>query len=132
MLPITDSGCIEWPGARNNKGYGRLDVYRQGKKTCTSAHRVAYEQHKGPIPPGLEIDHLCGNPACVNPEHLEAVTHRENVRRGKGWAGKNARKTRCPQGHKYAPENTYHTASGRRLCKACNRARYYRSKAEAR
>jgi hypothetical protein len=60
----------------------------------------------GPIPPNRQLDHLCRNPQCVNPKHLDLVSHRENVLRGIGFYAINARKTHCPQGHPYTPENT--------------------------
>lgn len=113
------SGCWHWTGAKTAKGYGRF--YLDGNK---HAHRVAYELHKGAIPTGLVLDHLCRNPCCVNPEHLEPVTLAENVKRGdhvgKGWK---RHITHCPQGHEYTPENTYleRKADGKtkRHCKAC-------------
>lgn len=94
-------GCWEWIGGRGD-GYGCF-WYR---KKPGKAYRYSYEIHKGPIPPGLEIDHLCRNRACVNPDHLEAVTTVVNVMRGEGFSAKNKRKTRCPKGHEYTPENT--------------------------
>lgn len=71
-------GCWEWNRYRNEHGYGRLN--KAGQRTMY-AHRWAYELLVGPIPVGLTIDHLCLNPACVNPEHLEPVTLSENRRR---------------------------------------------------
>ena len=83
------------------------------------AHRFAYELLVGPIPDDLELDHLCRNTCCVNPEHLEAVTHLENMRR------RHLREaTHCAQGHPYDEENTGWRDGGKhRYCKACNRAR---------
>jgi hypothetical protein len=74
------SDCWIWLGGRNRKGYGVTADRRGG---CALAHRVYYEEAKGPIPEGLQIDHLCCLPACVNPDHLEAVTPAQNVRRGR-------------------------------------------------
>jgi len=70
----------------------------------------------------LEIDHLCRVRCCVNPDHLEAVTHRENILRGNTFAAVNAAKTHCPKGHEYTPENTRIHTGGRRQCIACSRA----------
>jgi hypothetical protein len=70
--------------------------------------------HVGPIPEGLTIDHLCKNPGCVRPDHLEAVTMRENIRRG-SWASR----THCINGHEYTEENTYRMPSGYRDCRRC-------------
>ncbi len=88
------------------------------------AHRWAYEQARGAIPDGMHLDHLCRNTLCVNPDHLQAVTARENLRRGVGFAGTNARKTRCPAGHPYSGDNVYiRPASGSRVCVTCRRQR---------
>lgn len=77
---ITGRGsCWEWTGLKNVRGYGRINV----AGTMQLAHRATYSALRGPIPEGLELDHLCRNPSCVNPDHLEPVTHAENVRR---WA----------------------------------------------
>jgi len=73
--------CWPWLGARNSNGYGRFRHVGR-KEPATTAHRIAYELAKGPLPPGTEPDHLCGNRDCQNPAHLEAVTRSENVRRG--------------------------------------------------
>jgi len=120
-----ETGCWEWLGGRDSNGYGAL--YFRGR--VRAAHRVAHELFIGPIPEGLHIDHLCRNPRCVNPEHLEGVTNRENVRRGL----KGVLTTHCPHGHEYTAENTRIT-NGHRFCRACNRravAHYKRRKAAA-
>lgn len=110
--------CQGWTDWR---GYGRFLL--NGRKVV--AHRFAYEVVRGPIPEGLELDHLCRVTSCVNPAHLEAVTHRENLRRGpqgRGSAVMSA-KTHCPQGHPYDEVNTYVTKQGGRQCRTCTRLR---------
>jgi len=111
-------GCWNWTGART-AGYG---VIRIGGKQWR-AHRWLFERINGPIPDGLVLDHLCRNPACVNPAHLEPVTDRVNLLRGVGPSAKNAQKTHCPKGHAYTPENTYLNKRGQRYCVACHRDR---------
>lgn len=83
------------------------------------AHRISYEHFTGPIPAGLHLDHLCRNRACVNPEHCEPVTCRENVRRGEGIAAKHMAKTHCIQGHELSVSNLYRTRKGHRVCRTC-------------
>lgn len=78
---VTESGCWEWRGAKTWEGYG---VYR-GRNT----HRIMFERVRGPLTKGLVLDHLCRNPPCMNPEHLEEVTHRVNVGRGVGQGVRN-------------------------------------------
>lgn len=116
---VQDTGCWEFRGYKDACGYGRMMA--DGKSH--PAHRVAYEIMVGPIPEGLELDHLCRNPACCNPSHLDPVTHRTNLMRGNGACARNARKTHCPKGHEYTPENTRTPPSGGRWCLACERER---------
>ena len=115
--PDDQDSCWEWTGSQDKLGYGR--VYYNGKGD--RAYRVFYEMIVGPIPEGLVIDHLCRNPPCVNPDHLEPVTTRENLSRGDPTRY-NRIKTECPSGHPYDKENTYNRPDGRgRQCKICMR-----------
>lgn len=110
-------GCWVWVAARNPAGYGVFGV--TSHKTVL-AHRWSYERFKEKIPGGLVIDHLCRNPRCVNPDHLEPVTHLENVRRGI-----TATRTHCRRGHEFTDENTYRVpGTGYRRCWACIRLGY--------
>jgi hypothetical protein len=119
-----DSGCVEWVGYRNTFGYGHLTLCVSGVRRTFKAHRLAYELEVGPIPEGLVLDHLCSNPACVNPAHLEPVTQKENVRRGA-----NARKTHCKHGHELSGANVYWSRQGWRSCQTCKAASRRRSRA---
>lgn len=128
------SGCWLWSGPADRDGYGTI-------RTSTGSHKVhrwSYEAHKGPIPPGMQIDHACHTRAvqagtcssdqdrcphrrCCNPAHLEVVTASENTRR---QDHANRRKTTCPNGHDLTDETNVHVRpSGRRTCRACDRER---------
>ena len=123
----SDNGCWNWTAFKTPDGYG---IFCLAKNKNTSAHRFSYTHHIGEIPAGLEIDHICSVRSCVNPAHLEVVTHQENVQRGKqrgGYANNGKElalakrsKTHCPSGHPYAGENlVIDSSSGGRRCKIC-------------
>lgn len=108
--------CWEWRGSVSSSGYGVIGSRSRRKY----AHRLLWEAYRGPIPPGLELDHLCRNPLCVNPAHLEPVTHHENLLRGESPAAQNARKVFCNRGH----FDWYIRPDGKgRLCRTCLRER---------
>ena len=99
----TDS-CWIWTGYRDKDGYGRFGI---DEKIKHKAHRFSYELVNGKIPNNQEIDHLCKNTSCVNPDHLEIVTHQENIKRSNVGINQSS-KTHCPQGHEFTKENTYY------------------------
>ena len=126
IVRLPECGCWIWIAYLGKRDYGEIN-----KK---QAHRVVYELINGPIPLGLELDHLCRIHCCVNPCHLEPVTHKENVRRGKAghhmkekWADSKA----CKNGHPWTHESTYiRPDTGRRSCKICisNRTAVWQTK----
>lgn len=104
------------------KGHGSFFLSRAEGKAYS--HRWAYEHLVGPIPEGLELDHLCRVRHCVNPDHLEPVTRRENFLRGYAIGARSVREGKCRKGHEYTPENTYTRNDGRgRMCRTCGRDR---------
>jgi HNH endonuclease len=114
-------GCWLWVGATMSNGYGRFGI---GGTKIVLAHRWSYESMVSEIPPGLVIDHLCRNRACVNPWHLEPVPQKVNVLRGRGPELLRARRsgaTHCSRGHEFTPGNTYTDKRGQRSCKSCAR-----------
>lgn len=123
-------GCWLWTGAIQTHGYGSFGL---AAERTVLAHRFSWEVHRGPIPNGLTIDHLCRVRRCVRPSHLQPVTDLENRRRGNSPWFVNARKTRCDHGHEYAHENTV-MHHGKRNCRECinrvQRERYARRQAE--
>lgn len=122
---MTNAKFLEGSGADCWEWTGRIDKFGYGRQHYALAHRHVYEKRVGPIPTGLELDHLCMNTRCVNPAHLEPVTRRENMRR------RTALVTHCKNGHPFDEENTRVTAR-RRFCRACDRvkaARYLAKKA---
>jgi len=127
-INVANSGCWEWTGAKC-RGYGVIQISSKSKK----AHRFIYAYYYDELSSDLTIDHLCRNRVCVNPLHLEQVTARLNILRDMGTAAINFRKTHCPQGHEFTPENTYiypnHKKRGRG-CITCIKQQYkdYREK----
>ena len=110
------NGCWNWTGAQDRKGYGRLWSFEA--KAPVLAHRVVYEYSRGKIPTEMQIDHLCRNPRCVNPHHMEVVTSRENTLRGNSPCARHARKTHCKRGHRFEGSNLRLIKNGQR-CLAC-------------
>lgn len=116
-LEINEYGCWLWTGSLNEQGYGQVSY----EGSMTHVHALLYKLLKGPVPEGKELDHFeCQVRRCANPDHVEPVTHAENVRRGKAGQANKA-KTTCPRGHEYSSSNTYVYSDGRRECKTCNR-----------
>lgn len=120
---VDASSCWVWQARLDADGYGHIQIQRRDR----IAHRVSYEAFVGPIPEGLQIDHLCRVRACCNPEHLEAVTSRVNTLRGKGVSALNAVKTHCLNGHPLSGENLMLRADRPvRNCRECSRVRFRR------
>lgn len=121
-IPEPNSGCWIWcaaNGGRDNRKYGYIRV---SKERMIHAHIFSYFTYKGDVPKGLVLDHICKNSECVNPDHLEPVTHRVNILRGDGLGAKHARRTHCNKGHPFTEDNVVHFSSEiRRRCLICQR-----------
>lgn len=125
-MPEPNSGCWLWLGTLDQNGYGtcRHQAIRLAGLTTTNAHRVSFILSGGVIPPGHELDHLCRVRCCINPAHLEAVTHAENMRRGMSTQRVReyfATRTHCKRGHALIGDNIFLRADGRRQCQECRR-----------
>lgn len=122
--------CWEWTAHKNKGGYGTLEVRRGDKWTPRMTHQLSYEWSRGKPAPkrhsGFCLDHKprCRNRACVRPTHIRRVRNRVNsIDNSVSPMAQNSRKTHCPQGHEYLPENTYVTPEGFRQCRICQRER---------
>lgn len=116
IMPEPNSGCWLWTAGLNGHGYAT--AWLEGK-TANTLHRQIYEHHKGPIPTGLVIDHRCRIPSCVNPDHMEPVTVRENTLRGIGITAALAARTHCKNGHPYEGQNGFIKSGRIRGCRVC-------------
>jgi hypothetical protein len=123
QMKIADSGCWEWTGSKR-RGYGRFRV----KGKTIPAHRFAWAYFNfRDFPEGLEPDHLCKNRGCVNPDHIQPVTHLENIQRAETCISTlNAAKTHCRYGHPLSGQNLYKPGRGGRVCRICRKATDHR------
>lgn len=116
VSPEPNTGCWLWTGSMAGAGYGHLRVNGQ----LWYAHRLSYVTHRGPIPEGTELDHLCRTRCCINPAHLEAVSHRENWRRSRAPNAIGYTVAACRRGHPRSKENTGQSG-GNNYCRVCHR-----------
>lgn len=144
-ITVQPNGCWIWQGSKT-VGYGRICwKLEDGPKVWRGTHRVMYEAMVGEIPDGMDLDHVCHDPAecsparaedcphraCCNPEHLRPTTRRENLLRGGTVSADRRAVDECPKGHAYTPDNTLMSRAGQRQCKTCtyerNRAYYWKN-----
>lgn len=126
-VKVDKTGCCwRWTASLDAGEHGQfnLGTTADGKKLIRRAHRISYTWLVGPIPDGLVLDHLCRHRECVNPKHLQPVTHWENIMRGVGPSPVNAAKPKCKYDHEFTPENTWiNPKTGWRQCRTCFRRR---------
>lgn len=129
----TDTDCWIWLQCRNRAGYGEVNLSNYSH-VSKLVHVIMYTETFGPVPDGMELDHLCRTRECCNPAHLEPVTHLTNIERGE-WRQRCAEywanRTHCESGHEYTAANTYIRPDGRRRCRTCNREWARRRRASA-
>ena len=118
-IPEPNSGCVLWLGAARPNGYCQMKI--NGRMHYV--HRVSYELTKGPILKGLTLDHLCRVRSCLNPNHLEPVSSKENTLRGHSIMVTRAAQTHCINGHPFTGEHLYIPPDGGRSCRTCKRLR---------
>lgn len=115
-LEWQSNGCWKWTGFLRPDGYGHIRVKKDGEWTWEQAHRVSFRLIKGEIPKGMQLDHLCRNPWCCHPYHLEIVTPKENVKRSRKPLSPT-----CGKGHVFDASNTYiRRDKGTRMCMKCH------------
>lgn len=114
-----NTGCWLWLGARSGGNNGKNEY---GIFDSEYAHRFSYKLYKGNIPEKFQIDHLCKNKLCVNPDHLEAVTHKVNTLRAGSVSAINSRKTHCHKGHIFDEKNTWlEYKNGKKIARHCRK-----------